>query len=53
MQNAERAVLVDGLEDILGLAGRSLGPSDWVDVTQGNVNAVPNGISATATASIP
>jgi acyl dehydratase len=39
MQNAERAVLVDGLEDILGLAGRSLGPSDWVDVTQGNVDA--------------
>ena len=39
MQDAVRAVQVDGLEEVLGLAGRGLGPSEWVEITQANVDA--------------
>lgn len=39
MQDAVRAVQVDGRGEVLGLAGRRLGPSEWVEITQANVDA--------------
>jgi acyl dehydratase len=39
MPDAAGAVLVRNAEEALGLAGRALGPSEWLEVTQANVDA--------------
>jgi acyl dehydratase len=39
MRDSARARVVTDAEEILGLAGQTLGPSDWLEVTQANVDA--------------
>ena len=39
MPDAVGAVRVAACREVLGLAGRVLGPSEWLEVTQANVDA--------------